>query len=120
MIKASPIFRKDERNWSLIRDRINQSFAEGVALATSEDNYTHIVNYNPDDPEHGYAVYIYWRLEAVISPEEETLPDIKETLDWKIKRLKHAINHQTSSIQKHNNTIAKYLQELTNLTGVDV
>lgn len=103
------ILRKDERNWLVLINGINKSSAEGVALTKSEDYYTHIVNYDPEDSDHGYAVYVYWRYWG-----DAGLPKIEESEDWQIKRLKYAIERHVDKLQMHKNYVARYQQELIN------
>lgn len=109
-MKAEKIFRKDERTWLLTIDGINKRSAEGIALSKSEDYYTHVVYYNPDDPDHGYAVYQYWR-----DRDDEGLPEIVESEDWRIKRLELAIERHIQALQHEKDYIAQYQQELINL-----
>jgi len=110
-MKAEGIFRKDERNWLLAIDKINKRSAEGIALSKSENYYTHVVCYNPDAPDQGYAVYQYWRYY-----EDEGLPKIEESEEWQIKRLKLAIERHTQALQNEKDYIAACQQELINLT----
>lgn len=112
-MKAERIFRKDKRNWLLTIDGINKRSAEGIALSKSEDYYTHVVYYNPNDPEHGYAVYQYWRNWG--DESTEGLPEIVESEDWRIKRLELAIKRHTQRLQYEKDYIAQYQQELINL-----
>ena len=111
-MKAERMFRKDERNWLLTIDEINKRSAEGIALSKSENYYTHVVYYNPDDPEHGYAVYQYWRWG---DESTEGLPEIVESEEWRIKRLELAIERHTQELQNQKEYIAQYQQELINL-----
>ena len=112
-MKAERMIRKDERNWLLTIDEINKGSAEGIALSKSEDYHTHVVFYNPDDPEHGYAVYQYWRNWGDEAPEG--LPEIVEPKDFQIKRLELAIERHTQALQNAKDYIAQYQQELINL-----
>ena len=111
-MKAERMIRKDERNWLLTIDEINKRSAEGIALSKSENYHTHVVYYNPDDPDHGYAVYQYWRY---YGEDDEGLPEIVESGEWRIKRLELAIKRHTQALQNEKGYIAQYQQELINL-----
>lgn len=117
-IEVERMIRKDERNWLLTISGINKGSAEGIALSKSEDYYTHVVYYNPDDPDHGYAVYQYWRHYG-LEDKENGLPEIVESEEFKVKRLKLAIERRIQKLQNHKEYIAKYQQELINLVVCD-
>ena len=104
------MIRKDERNWLLTIDGINKRSAEGIALSKSENYYTHVVFYNPDDPDHGYATYQYWRHYG-----DEGLPKILEPEEWQIKRLELAIERHTQALQNEKEYLSQYQQELISL-----